>query len=106
MIGLLICIFSGIFSSLLNFAFFLGDELRVRALPSGASSAMANPIWALTVTGGFLANFVYCVYMLSKNHTWAAFRQVIQSFTGCWAPRRDSCGSGEQFSNGTVAPSL
>ena len=35
----------------------------------------ANPIWALTVTGGSLANFAYCVYMLSKNHTWTAFRQ-------------------------------
>jgi hypothetical protein len=54
--------------------FVSGDELRVRALQFGASDATAaNPIWALTVTGGFLANFAYCVYMLSKNHTWAGF---------------------------------
>lgn len=75
-IGLVICIFSGIFSSLLNFSFVFGDELRLRALQSGASSAMAaNPIWALTVTGGFVANFVYCVYLLNKNRTWAVFRE-------------------------------
>ena len=42
----------------------------------GANNAMAaNPPCALTVTGSFLANFAYCVYKLSKNHTWAAFRQ-------------------------------
>ena len=43
-VGLVICIFSGIFSSMLNFSFVFGDELRLRALQAGASSAMAaNP---------------------------------------------------------------
>ena len=75
-VGLIICIFSGIFSSMLNFSFVFGDELRSRALQLGASSAMAaNPIWALTVSGGFLANFFYCVRLLNKNRTWAVFRQ-------------------------------
>jgi L-rhamnose-H+ transport protein len=74
--GLIICIFSGIFSSMLNFSFVFGDELRLRALQLGASSAMAtNPIWALAVSGGFLANCVYCVQLLNKNRTWGAFRQ-------------------------------
>jgi L-rhamnose-H+ transport protein len=75
-VGLVICIFSGIFSSMMNFSFVFGDELRVRALQAGASNAMAaNPIWGLTVTGGFVANFLYCVYLLNKNRTWAVFRQ-------------------------------
>src|ERR1700730_13389142 len=75
-IGLVICIFSGIFSSMMNFAFVFGDELRLRALEAGASNAMAaNPIWALTVTGGFVANFLYCVYLLNRNRTWAVFRE-------------------------------
>jgi L-rhamnose-H+ transport protein len=75
-IGLVICIFSGIFSSLLNFSFVFGDELRLRALQSGASNTMAaNPIWALTVTGGFVANFLYCLYLLNKNRTWSVFRE-------------------------------
>ncbi|MFZ0758671.1 MAG: L-rhamnose/proton symporter RhaT [Candidatus Sulfotelmatobacter sp.] len=74
--GLLLCVFSGIFSSMMNFSFVFGDELRLRALQAGASNAMAaNPIWALTVTGGFVANFLYCVYLLNKNRTWSAFRQ-------------------------------
>jgi L-rhamnose-H+ transport protein len=73
-IGLVICILSGIFSSMMNFSFVFGDELRLRALRSGASNAMAaNPIWALTVTGGFVANFLYCIYLLNKNRTWSVF---------------------------------
>ena len=75
-VGLIICVFSGIFSSMLNFSFVFGDELRSHALHLGASSAMAaNPIWALAVSGGFLANFLYCVKLLNKNRTWGVFRQ-------------------------------
>jgi L-rhamnose-H+ transport protein len=75
--GLVICVFSGIFSSMMNFSFVFGDELRLRALDAGASNAMAaNPIWALTVSGGFVANFLYCVYLLNKNRTWAVFREA------------------------------
>jgi L-rhamnose-H+ transport protein len=74
--GLVLCIFSGIFSSMMNFSFVFGEELRLRALHSGTSNAMAaNPIWALTVTGGFVANFLYCVYLLTKNRTWHVFRE-------------------------------
>lgn len=73
-VGLVICILSGIFSSMLNFAFVFGDDLRKSALQFGASNAMAaNPIWALTVSGGFVANCLYCVYLLNKNHTWGTF---------------------------------
>jgi L-rhamnose-H+ transport protein len=75
-LGLVICIFSGIFSSMLNFSFVFGDEIRIRALAAGAINSMAaNPIWSLTVTGGFLSNLVYCLYLLSKNKTWSVYRQ-------------------------------
>ncbi len=79
-LGLMICIFSGLFSSMLNFSFVFGDEIRVRALASGASSSMAaNPIWSLTVTGGFLSNLVYCCYLLNRNKSWNVYRQGNQS---------------------------
>jgi len=73
-LGFVICIFSGVFSSMLNFSFVFGDELRLRALEAGAGKAMAaNTVWALAVTGGFLSNCVYCVYLLNKNRAWSAF---------------------------------
>jgi len=73
-LGLIICIFSGVFSSMLNFSFLFGDELRMRALDAGASVSMAaNPIWALAVSAGFVTNLLYCIYLLQKNRTWAAY---------------------------------
>jgi len=75
MLGLVICIFSGLFSSLLNFSFVFGDELRVQALALGARPSMAaNAIWSLCVTGGFIANAVYCCYLLGKNKTWSVYK--------------------------------
>jgi L-rhamnose-H+ transport protein len=73
-IGLIICVLSGVFSSMLNFAFVFGEEMRQITLHAGASTAMsANGIWALAVTCGFLPNAAYCVYLLNKNHTWGVF---------------------------------
>jgi L-rhamnose-H+ transport protein len=74
-LGLVICILSGVFSSMLNFSFVFGDEIHVRALAAGVSSSMAaNPIWSLTVTGGFLSNLLYCLYLLNKNKSWNVYR--------------------------------
>ena len=75
-VGLLICILSGIFSAMLNFAFVFGEEMRLLTLQAGASTAMSgNAIWALGVSCGFLPNVAYCGYLLSKNHTWNLYRQ-------------------------------
>jgi L-rhamnose-H+ transport protein len=83
--GLLICILSGLFSSLFNFAFIFGEEVRQRALAAGASSTMAaNSIWALSVGSGFIVNAAYCVYLLNKNRTWKAFVQK-PAGSGYWA---------------------
>ena len=47
-VGLIICILSGVFSSMLNFAFVFGEEMRQLSLHAGASTAMSgNGIWAL-----------------------------------------------------------
>ncbi len=74
--GLLICILSGIFSSMFNFAFVFGEDLRLQALQAGAAPAMGgNAIWALSVGSGFIVNAVYCIYLLNKNHTWGAYIQ-------------------------------
>jgi len=71
MLGLVICILSGIFSPMLNFAFVFGEELQRQAFAGGARASMAtNPIWALTLTAGFVANAGYSVYLLQKNRTW------------------------------------
>jgi L-rhamnose-H+ transport protein len=74
LLGLIICILSGLFSSLLNFSFVFGGEISDLSLRAGASPLMAgNGIWALGVSCGFLPNVAYCLYLLNKNHTWGVF---------------------------------
>lgn len=72
--GLLVCIFAGIFSPMLNFSFIFGKELQDRALSAGANVVLAsNAIWVLTLTAGCLVNAGYCVVLLNKNRTWRLF---------------------------------
>ena len=83
-VGLLICILSGIFSSMLNFAFVFGEGLRQQALQAGASDSMAaNSIWALAVSCGCVVNVGYCFYLLSKKRTWRVF-QITGSGVAYW----------------------
>jgi L-rhamnose-H+ transport protein len=68
--GLIVCCSSGILSSTLNFSYAFGGEAIRHALDLGT-----RPIWsagvvtALAVTGGFLANLLYCGYLLLKNRS-------------------------------------
>ena len=74
--GLVICVFSGIFSPMLNFSFVFGKELQQLTIASGAKPAMAsNPIWAVALSAGFIVNAGYCVYLLQKNRTWGLLTQ-------------------------------
>ena len=72
--GLIVCCSSGILSSALNFSYAFGGEAIRHALDLGT-----RPIWsagvvtALAVTGGFLANLLYCGYLLMKNHSISKF---------------------------------
>ncbi|HMD97718.1 MAG TPA: L-rhamnose/proton symporter RhaT [Terriglobia bacterium] len=75
-VGVLICILSGIFSPMLNFSFVFGKPIQDLALATGARPAMAsNPIWALALSAGFLANAGYCVVLLRRNRTWGVFAE-------------------------------
>lgn len=68
--GLIVCCSSGLLSSALNFSYAFGSEAASHALNQGAS-----PIWStgvvtsLAVSGGFLANGLYCGHLLLKNGT-------------------------------------
>jgi L-rhamnose-H+ transport protein len=74
--GLIICILSGVFSSMLNFAFVFGEEIRQLSLQAGAAHAQsANAVWAVGLSFGFIPNLAYCIYLLNKNHTWVVFRE-------------------------------
>ncbi len=74
--GVLICVLSGIFSPMLNFAFVFGEPLREAALAKGASArSAANALWALTLTAGFVPNAGYAGYLMLRNRSLGLWRR-------------------------------
>jgi L-rhamnose-proton symport protein (RhaT) len=72
--GLAICVFSGIFSGMLNMAFAFSQPVVKAGMETGASSFGAlNAVWMVALAGGFIANAVYTGYLLTRNKTWANF---------------------------------
>ena len=66
--GFTVCCLSGLFSSALNFSYAFGGEVVERARELGARPVWsADAVTGLAVTGGFVANVVYCTYLLAKN---------------------------------------
>ena len=75
--GVLICILAGLFSSMYNLSLVFGQDIRLAALKAGASPTDAvNILWLPVEVSAFAANFVYCGYLLSKNHTWNLYLGV------------------------------
>ena len=75
LVGLGICVFTGVFGANLNLGFALSRDLIPSSLSLGANTVTATyPVWALVLTAGFIPNLVYCSYLLSRNRTWTRFR--------------------------------
>jgi L-rhamnose-H+ transport protein len=73
--GFTVCCLSGLFSSALNFSYAFGGEAVERARQLGASALWSSGVvTALAVTGGFVANLIYCGYLLARNGSLGKFR--------------------------------
>jgi L-rhamnose-H+ transport protein len=74
--GVIICIASGILSSMLNLAFIFGDDIRATGLRMGMSGiAAVNTLWLPIFLFGFLPTLAYCIYLFVRNGSWRAFAQ-------------------------------
>lgn len=74
--GVLICVASGILSSMLNLAFTFGDDIRTTALRLGMlGTAAVNTLWLPIFLSGFVPTFVYCNYLFIHNGSWRTFAQ-------------------------------
>lgn len=73
--GLTLCILSGVFNPMINFANAYAEPLKQAAERVGASpGGAADAIWAVALLGGFLTNAVYCSILLSRNRTWSCYQ--------------------------------
>lgn len=69
-VGLMFCIISAAFSSMLNFGFVYGKPIKLAALDQHAAEAAAsNAIWALVFTGNYAVNAGYGFLLMFKNRT-------------------------------------
>jgi L-rhamnose-H+ transport protein len=77
LMGLVIVVLSGVCDPFLNFAFTFGDRIKQEALAAGAAhGAESDAIWALALSGSFVVNTAYCAVLLTRNGTWASFREA------------------------------
>ena len=68
--GLVVAIAAGLLSSMLNFSYAFGAAALTQARHLGVSPVwMSNVVAAPATSGGFVANFLYCAYLLRKNST-------------------------------------
>jgi L-rhamnose-H+ transport protein len=73
--GLLICLASGVLSSMLNLALAFGAPIAESAVRNGASAAGGqNAVWALAVGAGALVNIGYTLALLFRGRGWSAYR--------------------------------
>jgi L-rhamnose-H+ transport protein len=81
--GLAICVFSGIFSAMLNLGFAFSAPVVKAAVAVGAKESGAlNAVWAIALFGGFIPNAAYTGYLLTRNKTWANYTLPRTSL--CW----------------------
>ncbi len=74
-LGLVLCIVSGVFMSMMNLAFSYSGAVKTSVIAAGATEAgAADAVWALILLGGFLPNAIYCSIKLTRNGTWANYR--------------------------------
>ena len=74
-VGLTICIVGGILSCFMNLGFVYGADVTRSAAALGASPTNApNVLWMIVMGCGFVANAVYCSYLLVSKRSWEKYR--------------------------------
>lgn len=77
--GLLLCIFTGCFGSMINMGFVFGGNIAEKAVRHGVTAGRATLcVWAVVLAAGYIPNAGYTIYLLRRNRTAGAFTK---SFT-------------------------
>lgn len=68
--GVLLCVFTGCFGSMINIGFVFGGGIAEQASRQGISAESATlTVWAVVLAAGYLPNLAYTVFLLKKNHS-------------------------------------
>jgi L-rhamnose-H+ transport protein len=73
--AVLLAILCGVMAPMLNYSFAFGQDIAHRAVVLGNPALRAAyAVWPVGLTGGFLPNIAYSLYLLRKNKSWSTFR--------------------------------
>ena len=74
--SLAIAVLSGVLSSMLNLSLAFGGSIAQAALRGGSDSSMVSfAVWPVALAGGFIPNFGYTAWLLSRNGSWRLLRR-------------------------------
>jgi L-rhamnose-H+ transport protein len=74
LIGLLLCVFTGCFGSMINMGFVFGGKIADQAVLRGVSQQSATLcVWAVVLIAGYLPNAAYTLYLLKRNRSAGVF---------------------------------
>ena len=80
-VAVLLAVICGLMAPMLNYSFAFGQDIAKQAVQIGVPVLHAGyAVWPVALAGGFVPNVAYCLYLLSKNGTWKAFRSSGQDF--------------------------
>jgi L-rhamnose-H+ transport protein len=73
--AVLLAILCGVMAPMLNFSFAFGQDIAHQAVRLGNSELRAAyAVWPVGLTGGFLPNIAYSLYLLRRNRSWPLFK--------------------------------
>jgi L-rhamnose-H+ transport protein len=73
-VGLLLCIGSGLLSAVFNIGYSLGQPIRETAVRMGHNTfAGTNLIWLLMLTYGAVPSLCFCGFLMKKHGTWRRY---------------------------------
>ena len=76
LLGISLCVASGVLGSMLNFSFAFGASIADEAVRRGTvPSSGSYAGWAIALLGGLVSNGGYAVVKLVRNRTWGRFHQ-------------------------------
>lgn len=90
-LGLAVGLFAGVMSACFAFGLDAGNPIKALAVAHGG-----NPLWqglpvlVVLLLGGFLTNFVWCMILNRRNHTFGEYAQVPESKSPEAAQKRPS----------------
>lgn len=74
--AVLLAILCGLMAPMLNFSFAFGQAISIRSVALGNSPLLAAyAVWPIGLTGGFIPNSVYSLYLLKRNRSWGDFKR-------------------------------